>query len=88
MKKIFPICHDCESDADNYMVKDLVWRRAFPDYKKVRFQLKVEGKDPRILLCFDCLEKRLGRLLTAEDFDLSVPVNAGIALGIRIGRND
>lgn len=37
-----------------------------------------------VLLCFECLEKRLDRKLVPADFDLNLPGNAGIRLGLRM----
>lgn len=51
-----------------------------------------DGETPKshgrgyLLLCCDCLEKRLGRELTIADFDLRIPVNTGIAFGFRLGK--
>ena len=49
-------CMDCGKDTfyEYYMVYSRVWKKANP---------KVKGK-----LCIKCLEKRLGRKLTVNDF--------------------
>jgi hypothetical protein len=64
------ICKDCgtdttppEGDREDYMVHNELWRAAgMPD------------EDAGIYLCIGCLEKRLGRELTAKDFT-AYPVN-------------
>jgi hypothetical protein len=40
-----------------------------------------------VQLCFECLEQRLGRSLTIEDFDLQIPVNLGVRLGFELGKS-
>jgi hypothetical protein len=49
-------------DGDWFMVKDRVWRAAQKD-RPVRF------------LCVRCLERRIGRRLTARDFKRFVKIN-------------
>ena len=55
-------CLDCPKNLINephyYMIHDYIWHRVVP-----------EGKG---MLCFDCLEKRLGRMLTPSDFTVSL----------------
>ncbi len=41
-------------------------------------QLKDQRPSSFILLCFDCLAKRLGRELRRADFDWTIPVNQGL----------
>lgn len=54
MKYHAQLCYDCEEhDIDYYMVKNAIWDEyGVGDY----------------YLCISCLEKRVGRELTAEDF--------------------
>lgn len=58
-------CKDCGVDTDSiceyYMVKDSLWKKAVK-------------KDTEIILCIGCLEDRIGRELTPEDFT-EAPVN-------------
>jgi hypothetical protein len=73
------------------MVHDEVWLAAWPTYPEerralIRANKGVPGARTHLLLCFDCLSKRLGRPLRIADFDLDVPINAGIRLGIVLGR--
>lgn len=67
------VCAHCKGaihiDDDYYMVHDKVWRQAMPTYK---------GH-----LHVSCLERRLGRFLTIEDFT-GFFVNAKILLGARL----
>lgn len=80
-------CHDCGGYAQ-YMVRGEIWGQAFPDYAQVRVQL-IERLDRRFKgldLCFSCLAIRLGRVLTIEDFDLTIPVNSAVVFGIQLGR--
>lgn len=61
------ICWDCGEDTSNigeyYMVNDAVWKQA------------VENK--KAILCIGCLEARLNRRLTPDDFSekLHLPIN-------------
>lgn len=68
-------CDDCGEDTDKineyYMVKDEIWEKAgaseWPEWVK-------ELKEDPDLLCIGCLEKRIGRQLTKQDF-AECPVN-------------
>lgn len=73
------ICMDCKVDTmsidEYYMVHDEIWEEAVPEF---------EG-----MLCIGCLEERLGRELTPDDFPTDLPVNemgASIRLKERQGR--
>lgn len=84
-------CYDCDQHGGDYMVHTGVWLQAMPDYperKRILVQ-RHPGNVPErhILLCFACLEARLGRPLTVDDFKLSIPINHGILLGLRLGRH-
>lgn len=87
-------CYDCEKASGNYMVHDIVWEVAFPEYRLVKSALKEKYPDKTdehrakryVCLCLDCLERRLGRPLEEADFDLKLPINHPLKLGIRIGR--
>jgi hypothetical protein len=82
-------CYDCRGPAPSYMVRHAVWRRAMPDYHELKHVLAERHAGGDVLqraqaiieLCFPCLEARLKRSLRPEDFNLSIPTNAGIALG-------
>jgi hypothetical protein len=69
------------------MVRDSVWLTAWPDYLKLKDLLKADhpGENAHLLLCFPCLEARLRRKLTIDDFDLNIPINYGILLEFLIG---
>ena len=61
-------CADCsERYTTPYMVHDEVWRQAV-------------GRNTRLIICFRCLRKRLGRALTLQDFPPR-PVNELLYLG-------
>jgi hypothetical protein len=81
-------CNDCGKLNDSYMVRNDVWRAAWPDYSHRKAEaLRLYPKpDVRrhLLLCFRCLEKRLGRTLFPQDFDLTLPINSGICLGLNM----
>jgi len=83
----FGECYDCRNQAVWYMVRNEVWGEAWPDYLKLRTQLRLQnqGKPVHLLLCFKCLSKRLGRELTIDDFDLNIVSNHGILLGFELG---
>jgi hypothetical protein len=89
MKRLYPVCYDCACTPSDYIVKNEIWDKAFPNYIEVRSKTPVLPgfKGPIVLLCLGCLEKRLGRNLKGDDFDFSIPVNASIKLGIKIGRS-
>lgn len=61
------ICHGCGIDtreiSEYYMVQDAIWLKAFP-----------HGSG---MLCIGCLEDRIGRTLTSEDF-IDAPINKGM----------
>ncbi len=65
-------CNDCQRMwPEPYMLADMVWRAVV--------------KEPQCFLCFDCLERRLGRFLVEEDFTSS-SINKPIRLGIKIAK--
>jgi len=75
-------CIDCHKLSFIYMVHNLVWLEAIPNY----FSLKKERKKKGLYtsLCLDCLSSRIGRLLTINDFQ-NVPANDHIRFGFRMG---
>lgn len=84
-------CFDCDAFVDNYTVAPEVWLEAWPTYKEdKREAMRLHRNTPLmwLLLCFDCLEKRLGRPLKIEDFDLTIGSNQGIALGVRMAQHE
>jgi hypothetical protein len=75
-------CYDCKTiKLPYYQLKDPIWLEAFPEYKEV----KNKSVNIPIELCFNCLQSRLERDLTINDFDLTLPINFGIGLGYGIG---
>jgi hypothetical protein len=90
-------CYDCKRGSEFYMVRRETWVRAWPEYDSLRREILAKRRellrDPDrafpvskfLLLCFDCLERRLGRPLTVDDFDLDLIVNEPIRLGMRLG---
>lgn len=58
-------CFDCKEgvEDEHYCLKDEVWEKVAPE------------PDGRGLLCIYCAEKRLGRMLTSDDFRADVPIN-------------
>jgi len=80
-------CYDCQHHGGAYMVHDHVWDAAWPDYWKVkRSRAHLPERRDRILcLCLGCLSRRLGRPLTPDDFDLEVPLNESVRVGIEMG---
>jgi hypothetical protein len=68
-------CYDCGGYVMCYMVHDCVWLLAWPEYDELRVRLNPpiidmsSDQDVIVLnLCFDCLQRRLGRKLCIEDF--------------------
>ena len=85
-------CFDCDTDTVGYSVHDGVWLKAWPTYAADKQEAAAKyGKDERgqrhpmgcLCLCFNCLEKRLGRRLTPLDFDFKRIINRGILFGMR-----
>ncbi|UQT65277.1 hypothetical protein BD13_127 [Salmonella phage BD13] len=66
-------CRDCEQYHEMCMVEDWVW-------DQIR---KEQPKD--IILCFTCMERRLGRKITLKDLK-HVPCNAPYFIGFRMER--
>lgn len=68
-------CVDCGvgtiSIGEWYTVCDTVWELAWRGRRK-SWHGKVPGTE---VLCIGCLETRLGRTLTADDFKPGAPVN-------------
>ena len=71
-KKASLWCPLCGEAYGGYMVKKEVWREA--------------GLTPIEFRCIDCLIKSLKRELTPSDFNLELPINSGIRIGIELGR--
>ena len=67
-------CFACGRNCTIHRLKDEVWAQVCPDYLTLKAQLRdmykgTEYDDYRAyLLCFRCIEARLGRLLTCADF--------------------
>lgn len=84
-------CFDCARPGGAYMVKDAVWKAAWPDYAQKKRELLQQYKGTpeefrtHLQLCLCCLQKRLGRKLQKEDFDLTLPINDLIVLGMEMG---
>lgn len=66
-------CRECEQYHEMCMVEDWVWDNI----------CKSQPKD--IVLCFHCMERRLGRKLTLKDLK-HVPCNAPYFLGFQMDR--
>lgn len=84
-------CHDCKRPCGSYMVKDAVWKQAWPEYAAKRQALvqKYKGTSEffraNLNLCLGCLQKKLGRKLQKEDFDLTLPINNLLLVGMELG---
>lgn len=84
-------CQDCSRPCGSYMVKDSVWRAAWPEYAEKKRELRqkyagtAESFRTALCLCLGCLQHRLGRPLGKDDFDLTLPINDAIMLGLEIG---
>lgn len=78
-------CVDCGELHGTYMVDDRVWLQAFPDYAKVMSErLQADGRS-HTYLCFGCLERRLGRPLTIDDFT-DAPCNTTVRFGFTMAQ--
>jgi hypothetical protein len=64
-------CADCQVDTgatgEWYMVRDAVWERAWPGTSQPDY-VRTYDEPCRYILCIGCLEARLGRELTRQDF--------------------
>lgn len=69
--KAYKTCMDCSGFPDDYMVQATTWAQASKTY--------------RGHLCLACLETRIGRPLTIEDF-APVIINAPVFRGFLMGR--
>lgn len=76
-----PRCHDCKGPYSIYQVHDAVWLEAFPSYPRDVIDAHARGE--QLLLCFDCLERRLGRFLGLSDFPECI-ANSGVFFGYRL----
>lgn len=84
------LCYDCRRDCGSYMVHDEVWDRAWPGYHQLRRELRAKYPVSKygfwgLVLCFKCLERRLGRPLVLGDFTKAV-INQPIVFGFGLGR--
>jgi hypothetical protein len=86
-------CYDCGAWDDQYMVHKAVWDIAWPNYREDKvaaLSLAFDTKEDwrrHLLLCFQCLEKRLDRPLTLDDFTL-VPINSSIFFGAKMASRE
>ena len=67
-------CSQCQGFHDIYMVKNDVWKSV------------VTPEETSIFLCFFCLQARLGRQLTPDDFDFTIVCNIPILFGLQMGK--
>lgn len=70
------LCHQCWLSSQNCL--DCGWNtRALNEYYRVHDEVWLSVvPDGNGMLCIHCLENRLGRFLTREDFSLDTPINA------------
>ena len=77
-------CFDCGCGWEalqGYMVRDHLWEEAWPNYGATERLVRWLYRDPSchalswLLLCLPCLSARLGRKLTLDDFDFTIPLN-------------
>ncbi len=69
-------CSFCKTYFEPFMVVGPVWRKA------------MRLNERHLTPCVPCIQHRLGRPLRIEDFDLSIPINQNILLGIRLSRDE
>lgn len=93
-------CYDCGVHCGNFMVKDSVWREAFPGYAEEKRRLRelYPEEDVRsramnfIGFCVKCLYLRLGRPFNLDDFPTKYKMNdiihAAYHAGVEKGRVD
>jgi hypothetical protein len=67
-------CHDCRGLHHDYMVKRPIWALAVPP------------KLTHIKICLHCLQQRLGRQLTPNDFDFTIVINKDLLFGCTMGQ--
>lgn len=73
--EVYHLCHICWLERQNCL--DCGWNtRALNEYYRVHDELwQRVVPDKCGMLCIGCLEKRVGRPLTREDFSLETPIN-------------
>ena len=72
-----------------FQVKDPIWFKAWPFFVCYVSETKQRAKErgllkPSFWLCFKCLENRLGRKLTIEDFSDALG-NEALRFGYNLG---
>jgi trehalose/maltose hydrolase-like predicted phosphorylase len=78
-------CSACGGWDSVCMLQDAVWERVWPEHAVEVERDRQNNTRTYRLLCFVCIETRLGRHLTENDFNKKVPINFPIMKGIRIG---
>lgn len=56
-------CGCCKEIDEPYCIKDKVWRK--------------EAKMKKGFLCLKCLQNKINRKITLNDFDMNIPINQG-----------
>jgi hypothetical protein len=68
--KVSYTCDECGADHTPYMVRSGIWARYVPEIgARMRAWKRAgrQGAHPHLYLCVSCLERRMGRKLTAPD---------------------
>lgn len=74
-------CEDCGCWGFGYMLYRDVWEEALTEEERDALS---HGRKKGTLLCLACVQKRLGRPLTSEDFDPKYPINWPIFAAMEI----
>ncbi len=71
-------CKDCSRYAYGFMLKDDVWLEALTQGEKDEYPETttiIDRTKPPLYVCLHCIEKRLDRKLTVDDFNKNTPLN-------------
>ena len=71
-------CKDCNRYAYGFMLKDDVWLEALTQEERDEHPETTTAIDPNkppLYICLHCVEKRMDRKLTVDDFNESTPLN-------------
>lgn len=74
-------CHDCGGKNHPYMLKNKLWKQYVPDGRNRNSKIECVNKQivhvgSGFFICLSCIEVRMGRRLTMDDFS-DFPINLG-----------
>lgn len=78
-------CEDCGMWGYGYMLKNATWEKVLTDEEREEIHY---GTKKSAIICLACAQKRLGRPLTPDDFDLKYSINWPILCAMQIARTE